>query len=213
VNRTCSTRPHPVEVGRHTCAQRCWANIAAIRIIDYIDPTQRDIQSSTAWQGGSGEIDLTSESSDVTAVFDEHGLFIQYPENWKLEQHEDENHSLEIQIIAPSGAFWSLLVFDRQVDNGGQLMQEILQGIDDQYESAEWSRVTEALGSSQTSGYDTFFFCLDLLITNRMRCLERGDQNWLLTWQAENREFDSIEPVFRAMTISLLSSPGVSRRP
>ena len=92
-------------------------------------------------------------------------------------------------------------------------MLEILKGINEQYdESAESNPVVEAMGRFNAVGHDTFFFCLDLLITNRMRCVESGNHKLLITWQAENREFDTIEPVFRAITISLLSELGETKR-
>lgn len=147
----------------------------------------------------------------MTAVFEQHGLRIQYPENWELQQHQAGGQAVEIQIVAPSGAFWSLLAFDRSAD-AEKLMQEILRSINEQYESAESNPVVEVMGRFNASGHDTFFFYLDLLITHRMRCIESGDHKLLITWQAENREFDQIEPVFQAITVSLLTELGETKR-
>ena len=91
-------------------------------------------------------------------------------------------------------------------------MLEILNSINEQYESTESSVVVEDMGNFHAAGHDTFFFYLDLLIANRMRCVESGNHKLLITWQAENREFDKIEPVFRAITVSLLSGLDNSKR-
>lgn len=147
----------------------------------------------------------------MTAVFEQHGIRIQYPENWKLEQRQAGDRAIEIQIVAPSGAFWSLMAFDKGVDCD-QLMEQVLKSFQEQFESAEWSPVAELIGDFNTRGFDSFFFCLDLLISNRMRCLESGDHQLLLTWQAENREFEEIEPVFAAITHSMLSNLGEVKR-
>ena len=147
----------------------------------------------------------------MTAVFEQHGIRIQYPENWNLQQHEAKGHALEIQIVAPSGAFWSLLAFDKKVD-ADHLMTELLSGINKQYDSAEWTPVAELIGKFNATGYDSFFFYLDLLVSNQMRCLESGNHKLLLTYQAENREFESIAPVFKAITFSMLSNLSEAKR-
>lgn len=85
-------------------------------------------------------------------------------------------------------------------------MQHILNSINEQYESAEWTPTVEMLGRFNAVGYDTFFFCLDLLVSNRMRCIESGQHKLLIMYQAENREFDKMEPVFSAITVSMLST-------
>lgn len=141
----------------------------------------------------------------MTAVFEQHGLRIQYPENWTLQQGQAEGQGLELQIVAPSGAFWSLLAFARQ-NEGEPLMQEILGNLEEQYDSVETSAVQESMGGFEASGHDTFFFYLDLLVANRMRCLSAGEHRFLIIWQAENRDFDNIEPVFQAITVGFLAS-------
>lgn len=140
----------------------------------------------------------------MTAVFEQYGLRIQYPENWTLEENQVDSNSLEVQLAAPSGAFWSLLVFDGNKD-AVQLMQECLGNIEDQYESMESNSISEHIGGFEALGHDTFFFYLDLLIANRMRCFTQGDFHFLIIWQAENREFDKLEPVFQAITIGFLA--------
>ncbi len=87
-------------------------------------------------------------------------------------------------------------------------MQEMLENIEEQYDSVETSPVQESMAGFAASGHDTFFFYLDLLIANHMRCLLAGEHRFLITWQAENREFDDIEPVFQAITVGFLTGLG-----
>jgi hypothetical protein len=50
-----------------------------------------------------------------------------------------------------------------------------------------------------------FFYCLDFLISARAFAMKAGTgQVLLMLWQAEDRDFTNYEPVFRAITISLL---------
>jgi len=141
----------------------------------------------------------------VTAVFEKHGLKIQYPENWQLQENAAEQQALEIQIAAPSGAFWSLLAFSEEVD-ALDLMSEIIESIHDNYESVESNSATQKIGEFNAIGFDNYFFCLDLLVCNRMRCVELVTHQLLVTYQAENREFDQMEAVFDAITFSMLSN-------
>ena len=115
-----------------------------------------------------------------------------------------EDHSLHVQITAPSGSFWSLLAFDQAVD-GSELMSDVLESMVEQYESVESSEAAEQMVEHSLAGFDTFFYCLDLLVTNRMRFLQSGDSRMLLMYQAENREFDEMEPVFNAITVGMLT--------
>ena len=141
----------------------------------------------------------------MTAVFEQNGIRIQYPENWTLQESEGFGDAVEVQIAAPSGAFWSLVSIQSDVD-AEQLMLELLESIDEQYESAEWTRKTEQLGGYQAFGFDTYFYCLDLLVSNQMRLIECDGQRLLVIYQAENRDFDQMELVFGAITVSMLAS-------
>ncbi len=55
-------------------------------------------------------------------------------------------------------------------------------------------------------GYDLNFFFLDLTNTARIRCVGTERATYTVFCQAEDREFERIEPVFRAMTTSLLGT-------
>lgn len=140
----------------------------------------------------------------MTAVFDQHGLRFQYPQNWQLQESHSENGALEIYLSAPSGAFWSLVVIDRATDKQ-QLMKHVIAALDEQYDSLEQAPATDEIAGITMSGYDIHFYCLDLLVTTCLRVADVGDLSLMLMYQAENREFDQQELVFKAITTSLLS--------
>ena len=50
------------------------------------------------------------------------------------------------------------------------------------------------------------FYCLDFLVTSQVRALRHGHAVYLLTYQAEDREFDQLADVFRAITASMLAA-------
>ena len=71
--------------------------------------------------------------------------------------------------------------------------------------------VQETVGSVDLVGFDVNFYCLDLTNTALIRAgvLPGGGRSkpatYLIVCQAEDREFDQVSPVFRAMTFSLLT--------
>jgi hypothetical protein len=139
----------------------------------------------------------------MTAVFDRHGLNFQYPENWELQESYAPDAALEIYLVAPSGAFWSVLAWPVGTDPDS-LMQGVLDSLQEQYDGFESHAAEEEVAGNTLTGFDSHFFCLDLLVTNRMRTVRTGNHQLLVMSQAESREFEQQQLVFAAITTSLL---------
>ena len=60
------------------------------------------------------------------------------------------------------------------------------------------------MAGEELVGYDLNFYCLDLTNTAQIRAFRRNEKIYLVLFQAEDREYEHIEPVFRAMTRSLV---------
>ncbi len=146
---------------------------------------------------------LAGAAANMTAVFDQHGLKFQYPQNWQLHESRSDTDALEICLSAPSGAFWSLVAFDRSTD-GQMLMDQVIDSLDEQYDSLEKTPANDEIAGVAMSGYDVYFYCLDLLVTTCLRTVQVDQYNLMFMYQAENREFDQQELVFQAITTSLL---------
>ncbi len=142
----------------------------------------------------------------MTAVFERHGLKFQYPENWELtEEVADDDEAIEIQLLAPGGAFWSLTVLNGEA-SANSLIQETLESLESQYEGAETEAASDRIDDFLLAGFDSYFYCLDLLVSNRIRTVEHDGLQLVIVMQAESREFDRQELVFSAITTSLLRS-------
>ena len=57
-----------------------------------------------------------------------------------------------------------------------------------------------------------YFCCLDFVVRARVLATRVAVQTFVLEWQAEDREFESLEPVFRAISTSLFSNLGQALR-
>ncbi|HVW36950.1 MAG TPA: hypothetical protein VHB99_06580, partial [Pirellulales bacterium] len=66
--------------------------------------------------------------------------------------------------------------------------------------------VVETIAGQELLGWDMNFYCLDLTNTAQVRGFGTDEATYLIFCQADDREFEEVEPVFAAITRSLLSA-------
>jgi hypothetical protein len=142
----------------------------------------------------------------MPAVFENYGLKFVYPENWKLLE-EGEHWPKEVCVESPSGAQWTLHLYEPAKDPK-QLVQGAREAIEEEYEQVEAEYVQEPIGAAVAEGYNLTFFYLDLLVICQARSFTWGNRTLLMISQAEDRDFQELDRVFQAMTLSLLPSLG-----
>ncbi len=140
----------------------------------------------------------------MVAMYDKHGLQFMYPENWSLAT-EDDGWPRSISVESPSGAFWSLHVYFPPADPR-RLTEDVVKVLRTEYDPLEAQEASEQVGNVTAEGYDVTFFFLDLLITCHTRGFTLGDKTMVIMTQAEDRDFEQLEPVFRAITVSLIQN-------
>ena len=136
--------------------------------------------------------------------FEKLGISFQYPDNWALDEEDALVGRRSVTVYSPGGAFWSVAVHPRSADPA-RLAKAAVDAMRQEYEEIEAQEAQETLAGREMIGYDLNFYYLDLTNTARIRCLQTEQVTWSIFCQAEDREFDRIELVFRAMTASLLS--------
>ena len=137
------------------------------------------------------------------AKYENFGIHVLYPENWIVTDEQLEAWPRSVSIQSPSGAYWELQVYPSRL-KPARLIQQALTAMQQIYDDLETEAVTEDMWKVTARGYDLHFFCLDFLVTSQIRSFHVGAHTCLLTCQAESREFDRQQPVFKAMTKSLL---------
>lgn len=142
----------------------------------------------------------------MSAVYENFGLSFMYPENWQLadESGEVDAGAKTVSVNAPTGGFWTLHVYDPAVDPQDMADQFKLT-MEGEYEGLESQPAQEQIGKVSLTGYDMDFYCLDFVVTAQVRSGRVGSRTYVLSCQAEIREFDKLQPVFQAMTYSLLN--------
>lgn len=141
----------------------------------------------------------------MTARYDRNGLQFLYPENWVLADQPDADLPRAISLEEPGGALWSVHVYPADYDPD-LLIKDTLGALEETYPDLEVTPATKNFEAFDGSAIDTIFFCLDFLVRIKLQTLQVGDFQLLLWYQAEDREFDKHEPVFHAVSTSMLQS-------
>jgi len=139
----------------------------------------------------------------MPAVFHRHGIHFQYPENWTLETDEGAKGCRGASVYSSGGGFWAVTVHPREEDPRA-LAKAALETIKREYDELDSEPASEKIGAHELAGYDLNFYCLDLTNTAWIRGFRTAKSTLLVICQAEDREFDQVADVFRAITASLL---------
>lgn len=142
----------------------------------------------------------------MAAKYDRLGVCFLYPENWTVSEEQAEEFPLSVTLQSPTGAFWTLHIYRRPADVAA-LVEESLAAMQAIYEGLEAEPVSDEFAGHEASGYDMSFFCLDFVVAAKIRGILTDGSGYLVLCQAESRDFDELDQVFRAMTISLLTTP------
>jgi hypothetical protein len=140
----------------------------------------------------------------MSGQYQNFGVEFLYPENWDIVDEQLDKWPYRVSVQSPGSGYWELQVYPSRIDLG-HLSGQVLQAMRQEYPDLESEVVTDDVYELPAVGYDLSFFCLDLLVTSKIRCLDVGSRTYLLIYQAESREFDRQELVFDAISKSLLA--------
>jgi hypothetical protein len=140
----------------------------------------------------------------MPAEFNGLGISFQYPDNWTLDDSDAKLGRRSVTVYSPGGAFWSVAVSSGTADPK-KLADAVVEAMRKEYPDIETEEAEETLAGHDLIGYDLAFYCLDLTNTAGVRCLAFANSSYTIYCQAEDREYQRIGLVLKAMTISLLS--------
>ncbi len=143
----------------------------------------------------------------MPGIFDKLGIRFLYPENWTLDEAEAMAGENAVTVYSPEGAFWSVMLHPRSVDPHG-LTLAALDAMKAEFTDFEAEPASETVEGFELTGFDMNFYCLDLTNTALVRGFRTAESTCIILYQAEDRDFATVEPVFRAITISLLRAEG-----
>jgi len=132
------------------------------------------------------------------------GISFQYPDNWSLDEENALAGGQSVTVYSPGGGFWSVSLTPPSADPA-ELAKAAVEVMQEEYDDIEAELARQTISNHDMIGYNLNFYCLDLTNTARVRSLRTDQATLTIFFQAEDHEFDRIEPVFQAMTVSLLS--------
>ena len=141
---------------------------------------------------------------DMTATFQHEDVQFVYPENWELSQQTEDQSPWEVSLEIPGGGFWSVYVFPVDFEPL-ELLENAQNALKDQYEDVEFQAPEQTNDPFPMVSVEAHFYCLDFLVTALIQVVSTPSHTFVIACQAESREFDSKQDVFRAITASLLS--------
>lgn len=149
----------------------------------------------------------------MTRVHQIRGIECTYPENWQLSEDRENDRLVSFTLQSPNTAFMSVYV-SRDQGRATELIEEMTEMLSAEYEEVESASIdpeslnigTLNLGklADDLIVVDLNFYYLDLLVTTRLIAFSQADRTVLVQCQAEDREFETLEMVFKAMLISML---------
>lgn len=130
-----------------------------------------------------------------------------YPDNWQLKEEIIDGEVAGFTIESPDAAFFSLLRYPWTCAPR-EVLEEALPAMQSEYEQLEANEFDADLGIADSRGLEVNFYCLDFLVTAQLIAFTIRPYTYLVQTQAEDRTFEQLTLVFRAMLTTVLKSLG-----
>lgn len=147
----------------------------------------------------------------MSGTYDNLGVKFLYPETWTVTDEQSSGWPRSVSLQTPEGAFWALQVFNEGSPQA--LANQALETMREEYPQLEADPIIEQVEALDVVGFDMRFYYLDFVVVAQARALAWGPGTLVLMCQAEDRDFDRLEPVFRAMLVSLLRQSALTALP
>ena len=135
-------------------------------------------------------------------TFDKLGVRFLYPDNWELTDEQGMESPYSVGLQTPQGGMWLL-----QIHSSGEpleLAAEALRTMREEYAELEADSLVERIEGHDAVGFEMRFYYLDFVVMAKIVSVKRGDLSLVVLCQAEDRDYDQLEPIFKAVLISLL---------
>lgn len=145
----------------------------------------------------------------MTKIYEGLGLKCLYPENWTLIEDAEDGVATSFTLESPTSAFITVCEYpiavspDSAIEQSVDTMRQEYEGVEDEIYDPTFQFRGEPL---DVLGLDLRFYYLDLLVVSRLIAFSADRKTYLIQIQAEDRDFETLEQVFRAMTVSMISS-------
>jgi hypothetical protein len=139
----------------------------------------------------------------MTAVYEDHGIRFQYPQNWDLEVSDDGPDRTTVALQAPGGLAFALVTIDDSCPPADELADEALEAMRAEYPALDAVPATETIAGHQAIGHDIDFISLDMTNSCAIRCYRTPRRTVLIFGQWSDLDEENSEALIRAVRSSL----------
>ncbi|MFK7735705.1 MAG: hypothetical protein AB8B50_06750 [Pirellulaceae bacterium] len=136
--------------------------------------------------------------------YDNFGVQMLFPDNWKV---DEESESASVSFESPEGAFLTITRLDDY--EPGNAVRQVKEAMHDEYDEIEETAVVKRVGENELHGWHQSWVYLDLIVTAYVLEAETEQGQFLVQYQAEDRDFSRLETVFDAMLTCLFQPPSL----
>jgi len=146
----------------------------------------------------------------MTKIYEGLGVSCMYPENWSLSEDTDEGRVVGFTIESPTTAFMTVTQYSWTVAPR-EALEQAQDVMKSEYDNLEYDEVDPELELdgqplADSRAGDAHFYYLDLLVVSKFVAFTVDRKTFLVQIQAEDRDYQELELVFKAMMISMLKS-------
>jgi hypothetical protein len=137
----------------------------------------------------------------MPGLFQKEGISFRYPENWQV-TNEKTDTGWTVSVQSPDTGFF-MLSYDTNMPECDLVVHTVLDAMRAEYPGLESDDALESLAGQPALGHDIRFFSLDLTNTCCTRSFYCDTGTILVMWQANDLDLEHLDPVFRAIRVSL----------
>ncbi|MCB9953127.1 MAG: hypothetical protein H6824_19300 [Planctomycetaceae bacterium] len=130
-----------------------------------------------------------------------HGIAFQYPEDWMLEEENNEGDTT-ITVTDGETSFWSLHLM-RERPQVEEVIEEIETAFKGEYDEVDVERSIKQLARREAEAREISFVCLELVNTAFVRVFRTGRFTVMILCQATDHELEDARSNFEAIADSL----------
>ena len=152
----------------------------------------------------------------MTKIYQGLGLSCMYPENWSLTEDTEEGRVVGFTLESPTSAFMTVTEYPWTVAPR-EALEQAQDVMKSEYDNIEYDAIDpeveldgQPLADSRAG--DAHFYYLDLLVVSRFVAFTVDRKTFLVQTQAEDRDFEGLEMVFKAMLVSMLKSINIESK-
>lgn len=148
----------------------------------------------------------SGESQPPAEILDQHfrSEFVEfdYPGFWTIDEQDGEGQKT-ISLQTSETGFWSItLLFDRLPTE--DVLAAACEAFKSDYESVDIEDIECEIVAEETTAKRLEFFCHDLVSQAELTCFRTGRMTVLLLTQAFDKEWETVAPIFRLITQSVV---------